>query len=256
MLMGIVLSVGLAIALDVTNVASRAESLLAALMGTTLSLVLDSSARAERRFELRGLVADTQWLAQAMTSMAHSTRDIMGRYPGDIEADARRRMERLCDELEELRRGRIMRPRTDYHDLISATETCQNRLEAVTNVTDEPIWWDSPIGQHYWRVNLDAIARGVTISRVFVCERLGADLIALVELQRRAGVSVAVVDRRDIDPALHLNVVVWDRQRAWEGRMNARGEIVANVFVVNQAEVDRIHGVFETCTAAHRLAEV
>jgi hypothetical protein len=30
-------------------------------MGTTVSLVLDSSARAERRFELRRLVQDAPW---------------------------------------------------------------------------------------------------------------------------------------------------------------------------------------------------
>ncbi len=256
-LAGIVVSIGLAIALDVTNVASPGESLLAGLMGTTLSLVLDSSARAERRFELRGLVQDMPWLGQTLTSIAHSTREIMHRYPGgEIEADARRRLERICDELDELGRGRILRSRTDYADLIMATESCQERIEAVTNITDEPAWWYSPVGQQYWQANLAAIARGVTVTRVFVCDRATADLTALVELQRKAGVTVAVVDRSDIDPALHLNIVVWDRHRAWEGRMNARGEIVANVFVVNQAEVERIRGVYRTCAAANRLPKI
>jgi hypothetical protein len=253
-LLGVVSSIALAAALDLTGAANPAESLLAGLMGTTVSLVLDSSARAERRFELRRLVQDAPWLGQTLAAMAQSARDVMDRYPdSEIEADVRRRFERLSDELDELRRGRIVRSRTEYDDLISSTGACRDRIEAVTNVAAEPAWWTSAVGQRYWQANLDALARGVAITRVFICERLSPDLVALVETQRRAGVSVTVVDRCDLDPAMHLNVVLWDRRRAWEGRTNARGEIVANVFLVNQAEVDRIHGVYRTCAAANPM---
>lgn len=253
-LAGIVLSVALAVALDLTNAASPAESLLAGLLGTTITLVLDASARAERRFELRHLVRGRLWLGDALTSMAQLARDILDRYPGtEIEADARRRFERLSNELGELRRGRIIQARHDHDYLIAATEACRERIEAVTNIVDEPTWWHSPIGQRYWQANVDALARGVNITRVFVCERLSADLVALAEMQRRSGVNVTVVDQRDVNPALHLNIVVWDRRRAWEGRMNARGDIVANVFVVNKVEVDRIHGIYRICAAANRI---
>ena len=119
---------------------------------------------------------------------------------------------------------------------------------------DAPVWWHTPTGQEYWRLNLDALARGVSITRVFVCDRVRAELAALIDIQRRAGVTVKVVDRRDVDPALHLNLVVWDGRRAWEGRMNARGDIVANVFLVNQAEVDRVHAVYRKCASANEMA--
>ncbi|HET8660460.1 MAG TPA: hypothetical protein VFM55_15840 [Micromonosporaceae bacterium] len=253
-LAGIVLSIAMAVALDLTNVASPAESLLAGLLGTTIALVLDASARAERRFELRHLVRGRPWLGDALTSMAQLTREILDRYPGtEIEADARRRLERLIDELDELRRGRIVQARHDHDHLIAATEACRERIEAVTNILDEPTWWHSPIGQRYWQANVAALARGVAITRIVVCERLTTKVVALVESQRRAGANVTVVDRRHVDPALHLNVVVWDRRRAWEGRMNAHGDIVANVFVVNEAEVDRVHGIYRACAAASRM---
>jgi hypothetical protein len=51
-LAGIALSVGLSVALALADVASGAEPVLVGLSGTTISLVLDASARAERRFEL------------------------------------------------------------------------------------------------------------------------------------------------------------------------------------------------------------
>jgi hypothetical protein len=48
-LVGIVMSVAMSLLLDVTDAASGVESLLAGLAGSTLSLVLDSLVRAERR---------------------------------------------------------------------------------------------------------------------------------------------------------------------------------------------------------------
>ena len=95
-LTGIVLSVALAVALDLTGAASGAESLLAGLVGTTMTLVLDASARAERRFELRGLVRGTSWLSGTLTSMAQTAQDIVARYPGaEVEAEAQQSLERL-----------------------------------------------------------------------------------------------------------------------------------------------------------------
>ena len=55
-LIGITLSIALSVALDLTNAASGVESLLAGLMGITISLRVDSLARAERRFHLRTLL--------------------------------------------------------------------------------------------------------------------------------------------------------------------------------------------------------
>jgi hypothetical protein len=256
-LYGIALSIGLAVVLALADVAQGGESVLVGLSGMTISLVLDASARAERRFELRQLVSADPWLGETLARMAQTTQDIVKRYPGsEIEADARQRFQCLSEELDELRRGRVVRPGNDYEQLIAATEACLERIEAVTNVVDEPAWWRSTIGRRYWQANVDAIARGVSITRVFVCGCVSAELATLVECQRQAGVTVEVVNQRDVDRSLHLNVVVWDRKRAWEGRTNARGDIVANVFLVNETEVDRIHGVYRMCAAANRMAGI
>jgi hypothetical protein len=254
-LVGIALSVALSLTLDLTGAATAVESLLAGLIGTTISLVLDASARAERRFQLRSLLQGTDWLAGAVTTATTATNEIVRRYPGsEVEAEARRRFRRLAEELDELRLGRIVRPGDDFEHLIATTHACRDRLEAVTNFASGASWWHGEAGRRYWQANLDALARGVRISRVFICDRRTDEVTALIETQRQAGVQVAVVGRRALDPAQHRNLVVWDGRRGWEARMSPHGEIVGNVFVVNEHDVDRLGAAYRACLLAARPA--
>lgn len=164
-LAGIGLSVALSVALDLTGAASGVESLFAALLGITISLLVDSIARAERRFKLRALTTGAPWLTEALASIVTGTREAVDHYPDSrVAAEARRRFDRLRVETEQLRAGRIVRPGRDYEDLIEATRDCTGRLDAMTNVTPwaggEPDWWGSDIGRHYWTLNLEALAAG------------------------------------------------------------------------------------------------
>lgn len=255
-LIGVAISIGLSITLDVTGAASGVESLLAGLMGTTISLVLDASARAERRFELRRLVRAPSWLAGSMVSLADSAAEIAERHPGsEVEDEARERLEWLREQFAALSEGRIERPRADLTFLLQATAACAVELNAVTNVVGLPTWWDGRGGKAYWQANLDALARGVRISRVFIRDGPTAELDDLIAVQRAAGVRVTVVERRDLDPSLHHNLVVWDGRRAWEARMSAQGEIAANLFLVGAADVRRLDGAFRRCLSAARPPE-
>ncbi|WKX70211.1 hypothetical protein [Streptomyces sp. XD-27] len=251
-LVGISLALVVSVCLDVTGAASGVESLLAGLMLTILSLVLDASARAERRFQLRQLVQTTDWLAGSVTSVAAATQRIVGQYPGGaIEDEARQRLRRLVEEFDDLSRGRIERPGDDGEHLLAATRACRERLEAVTNVADEPTWWRGDVGTAYWQANLDALARGVRITRVFLTDQPSSELEELMERQRQAGVEV-IVKRRDQDPGLHVNIVVWDGRQAWEARMNAHGETVAHLFMVNEQDVSRRRELFRRLVLAGR----
>jgi hypothetical protein len=257
---GLALSVGLSLTLDLTGAATGVESLLAGLMGATLTLVLESSARAERRFRLRSLLETTDWLPGPIVSVATATRQFTRQHPApEIVAEARRRLQSLSEDFDELARGRIVRPGTDYELLLAGTDACHRRLQAITNIPDGPAglrWWDSEIGQRYWDANLDALSRGVAITRVFVCARMDADLAALISTQSQAGVTTLVAMRDMVDSALHVNLVVWEGRRAWEARMNAHGDIVGNVFTVNERDVQRLADAFTTCAQAARAAGV
>src|SRR3954469_19008628 len=124
-LVGTTLSIVLSVVLDLTNAASGVESFLACLMGITISLVLDATVRAERRFRMRNMIEATPWLSDVLVHLVAATTDIERRYAGTpIATETRTRYARLGDQLDELRHGRIVRPRGDYEHLLASTRSC------------------------------------------------------------------------------------------------------------------------------------
>jgi hypothetical protein len=258
--LGIALSAALSISLDLTGAATGVESLLAGLMGTTISLLVDSLARAERRFHLRTLMDGAPWLTSAMVPIVENTKQAIENYPGTrVALEARRRFDRIRTDTDQLRLGRITRLGGDYQDLLGATRTAATRLDTLSNVmpraSGELSWWNSEIGRHYWAVNLEAMRRGVRITRIFAYARLTDDLQQLFDLQRSAGVRVGLLPLGTVDKSLHLNLAVWDGTSAWEGRMSAHGEISENQFTVNPDDLDRLIGAFETCMSVATFPE-
>nr|WP_146218427.1 hypothetical protein [Micromonospora acroterricola] len=254
-LVGILLSISLSVTLDLTNAATGVESLLAGLMGTTISLLVDSLARAERRFHLRTLLEGPPWLVHAVPEVVTGTREAVERHPGTrVAEEARRRFERFRTQTEQLRAGRIIRPGDDCQDLLGATRECVRRLDAVTNVmpraSGELSWWRGDIGRHYWAANVEALARDVRITRVFVHAGLTDELTELVRAQRRAGVRVGLLPWGVVEASRHVNLTLWDGSSCWEGGMSAHGEITENQFSVNAADLARLTDVFEVCAEA------
>lgn len=251
---GIGLSITLSVALDVTGAASGVESLLAGLLGTTISLLVDSMARAERRFELRALVAGTPWMNEALGPIVAGTREAIERFPRTpVEAEARSRFDRFRVETEHLRTGRIIRPGEDYRDLAGGVRDCAARFDAMANVAPragEPSWWSTDFGRYYWSLNLEALARGVRISRIFGYHTYTDELRELVENQRRAGVRVGLLPYGTVDRSLDLNLAIWDGTSVWQGRTGPHGEISENVLSVNPDDLDRLVTAYRTCERA------
>lgn len=251
-LVGISLSILLSVTLDLTNAATGVESLLAGLMGITISLVLDSLARAERRFHLRTLLDGPPWLVRATPQVAGALREAAERHAGTrVAAEAQRRFEEFRRQAEQLAAGRIIRPGDDGEDLVGATRDCAREMFGLTNVmprvSGELSWWRGDVGRRYWEANVAALARGVRITRVFVYATLSPELSELVEAQRRAGVRVGLLPIGAVSPHLHVNLAVWDGSSCWEGRMTAHGEISENEFSVHPADVERLTRVFRSC---------
>jgi hypothetical protein len=229
-------------------------------MGATLTVVLESTARAERRFRLRSLLESADWLPGPILSVARATRQLTREHPEpEIIHEARRRLQELTADFDELARGRIVRRGADYELLLAATQTCHRRLQSITNIPAGPTalrWWTSEVGQRYWEANLDALSRGVAITRVFVCAEVDADLAALIATQSRAGVTTLVAMRDMVDPALHVDLVLWEGRRGWEARTNAHGDVVGNVFTVDERDLQRLTEAYTRCAKAARAASV
>jgi hypothetical protein len=161
------------------------------------------------------------------------------------------------EQLHDLCDGRILRPRTDYEILMTSTVQCRRTMQAVTNVLAERPerglgWWNSDTGRRYWQANRRALDNGVRIERVFVYSTMTEELDRLIGEQVDAGVHVTVVQAAALDPALWHNLVIWDGASAWEARLNAGGEIVGNIFTMNDGDLARLTSTFETCAGAAR----
>jgi hypothetical protein len=253
---GVTLSIVVSVVLDLTDAATGVESFLACLMGITLSLVLDSTVRAERRHRIRQMIDAAPWLGEVLVPLATATTDVERRYAGTpIATEARNQYARLGEQLHDLAEGRIVRPRSDYEHLLQSTLHCRRTMQAVTNVLAERPdrglgWWTGDIGRRYWQANRRALENGVRIERVFVYTTMTAELDRLIGEQMDAGVHVTVVQAAALDPALWHNLAIWDGTSAWEARLNAGGEIVGNIFTMNKSELARLTATFETCAAA------
>ncbi|GIE95564.1 hypothetical protein [Paractinoplanes rishiriensis] len=254
-LVGIGLSVGLGLVFDLTGAASGPESVLAGLLGVTITLVLDASWRAEERFELRTLMRSA--VRDEVRELAVIVREIEERQSApEVTGELRRRVHDLNVGLLDLRDGRIVRPGSDMGPLLTATESCERSMEAVTNLlssgTGGVTWWRSVPGRRYWAANLAALQRGVVITRVFICDEVDDDVRRLIDEQIAAGVDAVVLPRQEVHPELQVNLVLWDRRRAWKADMNAQGRILRHVVNADERAVRRLAEAFDSCLASAR----
>ncbi len=158
----------------------------------------------------------SEWLrAMALTA------EIVKRDPDPIvRSDIAAVYRHLNDDLEDILHGRVCFTAGDSRPFVVRTVHCRRRMRAVTNIAEfGPEWWESPVGGAYWEANLQALARGVEIIRVFIAtDRTDPGLLTILAEQRTAGVDVLVLDRAAVPEELHVNLVVWDESYAWEGR--------------------------------------
>jgi hypothetical protein len=254
-LVGVALSVALGLVFDLTGAASGPESVLAGLLGVTITLVLDATWRAEERFELRTLMRSA--VRDEVRELAVVVREIEERQSApEVTAELRRRVHDTIVGLLDLRDGRIVRPGTDMAPLLTATESCERSMEAVTNLLSSDTggvqWWRSALGRRYWAANLAALRRGVVITRVFIVAELDDDARRLIDEQIAAGVDAVALPRQHVHPDLQVNLVLWDRRRAWTADMNAQGRVLQQVVNADERTVRRLGEAFDNCLGSAR----
>lgn len=247
---GVAASSVLGALLNLVDWAGPGEAILVALVGSTLAFVVGAALRAERRAEARGLVDAVPALRPELTRMLALTGQICAQYRDrNAREELRRRCLRFVEELEGLSRGQLRTAAWDAGQLIERTDQCRRHMRAVTNITAVgPEWWTAPLGRDYWRANVQAVARGVRITRVFiVADRDEPAFAALRAEQTAAGVDTLVLDHRDAPRDLLVNMVIWDDSHAWQAEMNPFGGVSGNIFHHDPGTVRRLRDLAAAC---------
>jgi hypothetical protein len=230
---------------------SPGESVLIGVVGLVLSLQLDILLRMDRRDQLTGLIDGPPWVAAHMTRISASLDAITVTYGETIvQAEAQQRLASFAVEFDELAQGRVRTGSEDVRYLMDATMHCKRSLVAVTNLQPNgngTSWWDSAIGQNYWRENLAALQRGVTVGRIFITDddSVQPALEAIVATQCAAGAQVFVIPRHLVPLKFQRNIAVWDDDVAWEADMNAAGMPIEYVYAHSRHDIERLRRMYD-----------
>ncbi|MFI9010959.1 hypothetical protein ACIGNX_27350 [Actinosynnema sp. NPDC053489] len=184
------------------------------------------------------------WVLKRASTLAEATSAALVRYPHPgLEEVVLHRFGQLTTATEDLGRG-IVRFRADADIITARVSACRSSLCAVTNISGDTGWWQEPLGERYWQANLDALARGVRITRVFVYDRMSLKIAELVSKHRAAGVEVHQVQVNRLDKELRVNFAVFDESTAWEAQMTPQGLIATSIVRFHPGDVARLLDFF------------
>lgn len=230
----------------------------AGLLGVTISLQVESLLRerrlgeaATRQQRLVTRVEALAWLPDLLDRSLAALEAVRVEFSGTTAPDlGRRAFEDCVNQLENLRRGHFEAPFEDNWLLHSLTGSVRKSLLA-TSVDDVDLdWWHSADGKAYWRLNEEALRRGVEVQRIFIYRDWTDSHAALARRQSVCGVRTLRVDRAHLPPALRVDLIVWDSNCGYEARANSSGEAVASTYTFSVHDLARMcdkYRIIESC---------
>ena len=105
-------------------------------------------------------------------------------------------------------------------------------------------WHRSDVGRRYWAMQLDALARGWKIQRIFIYDTWTADLDSLAGEHKSAGVRVKRILTRELPSGLVVDVTTWGNTHAYEQRVRVEGTTTLDRFSVNEVDIRRCSDLF------------
>jgi hypothetical protein len=237
---GVIVSVALGVFFYFKTDLATAMATFAGLIGTTITLQVESIFRERRVAEgvtrqqrLVSRIEAVGWLPDLLDQALNSIGVIEETYRGTAVVDLTREAVVEClARLRDLQRGRHITSAGDDSEFVFAmTQRAQRTLHATSPYTQTARQFSSPIGEHFWLLNQDALRRGVAIERIFIYRRWNDQLEALARRQHDAGVHTLRVAVDRLPPHLRLDLVIWDGTCCGvSNRSNSTGEPIDAVF--------------------------
>jgi hypothetical protein len=241
LVIGVVLSCALAVFFYFRTDLSTAFATFAGLIGTTITLQVESLRRERQEREQatrdQRLIAQMEtapWMPELLDRTLSAYSAVVQNYGSTMAVELSRKALENCQvQLEDLARGLYITqdteesPNSPFYRL---TERLHTSLLTTSAGADIEWWLDATRTRTYWRLNQEALKRGVTIKRIFMYRTWSNALDALATAQHAHGVQVLRVNESELPSALRLNLTVWDGQTGLEAKYNSAAEWTGNVF--------------------------
>lgn len=253
LIIGTVLSVLLAVIFYVREDTAQALGTVAGLLGGVITLQVQTLLKERRRIDhetrvgtMVSTIEKIPWLPDLMEPMLRAAKHVERQYKGTPAEDAcRDAFEECLRTLADLERGHFRTPYGDNGVFLRLIRQARRQI-CVTSVPSVDLdWWREPIGREYWRAQVDALARGVVIRRVFIYREWTSELDALAREQADAGVKVRRIHADRLSPALRVISGLWDDSCGHELSYTAGGEAVYDTFTVSPPDIERLMRQFE-----------
>ena len=106
------------------------------------------------------------------------------------------------------------------------------------------------VGRRYWAAQLDALARGWEIQRIFIYDTWSGDLDSLAGEHKSAGVRVKRI-LTELPSGLLVDVTTWGNTHVYEQRVRVEGTTTLDRFSVNEVDIRRC----VTCSAGSTISQ-
>lgn len=106
------------------------------------------------------------------------------------------------------------------------------------------VWHRSDVGRRYWAAQLDALARGWEIQRIFIYDTWSGDLDSLSGERKSAGVRVKRILTGELPSGLLVDVTTWGNTHVYEQRVRVERTTTLDRFSVNEVDIRRCGDLF------------
>lgn len=254
LVIGTLISVALGVLFYLRQDLAPALATVAGLLGLVITLqvqaMLQDRRNAEHQSRVGSMIAaieEIPWLPDAMEPTLRAARHVQHEFEGTPAVNVcREAFDRCLGTLVDLERGHFSTPYGDNGLFLSLIENTKRTMCATSVPAVDLDWWLEPVGRQYWRAQIDALARGVTIRRVFIYQTWTGELDALAREQAEVGVAVRRIHNDRLAPNLRIITAVWDGRCGHELSYTAGGDATADSFTVSPPDLERLTRQYET----------
>jgi hypothetical protein len=241
LVIGVLLSTVLGVFFYFRTDLNTAIATFAGLTGTTITLQVESllqereiREQTTRQQRLVHRIESTIWMPELLDDAVSAFAVIEQTYGATMAVElARKAFDDCRTRLGELQRGRYITSDADESPnspALPLTERLRDSLLATSSGDDISWWLDASTSRNYWRLNIEALQRGVMIERIFIYRQWTDELDAVAKAQHASGVRVLRVLEDQLPATLRLNLVIWDELCGLEPQHNSAGEWIGSSF--------------------------